>query len=116
MIQVVKIGGNIVDNPEALDVFCQQFAKMEGPKLLVHGGGGVGAKMSPSAVLILNNGTSKLISVKDNSGVAKVLDLVPDFVNKFMDNGSVEKEENLDDIFEDKKEEESEEKEEENKE
>ena len=80
------------------------------------GGGGVGAKMSPSAVLILNNGTSKLISVKDTSGVAKVLDLVPDFVNKFMDNGSVEKEENLDDIFEDKKDEISEEKKEENKE
>ncbi|MBR4808622.1 MAG: GerW family sporulation protein, partial [Lachnospiraceae bacterium] len=69
------------------------------------GGGGVGAKMSPSAVLILNNGTSKLISVKDTSGVAKVLDLVPDFVNKFMDGGSTEKEEDLDDIFADEKEE-----------
>ena len=39
MIQVVKIGGNIVDNPEALDAFCQAFARMEGPKVLVHGGG-----------------------------------------------------------------------------
>jgi acetylglutamate kinase len=39
MIQVVKIGGNIVDNPEALDAFCQAFARMEGPKILVHGGG-----------------------------------------------------------------------------
>lgn len=39
MIQVVKIGGNIVDNPEALDAFCQRFAQLEGPKILVHGGG-----------------------------------------------------------------------------
>ncbi len=65
------------------------------------GGGGVGAKMTPCAVLILQNGTSKLISVKDQSGVAKVLDLVPDFVNKFMDNGTTtEPEENIDEIFE----------------
>ena len=39
MIRVVKIGGNIVDNPEALDSFCQLFARMDGPKVLVHGGG-----------------------------------------------------------------------------
>ena len=65
-----------------------------------NGGGGVGAKMSPSAVLIIQNGSSKLISVKDNSGVAKVLDLVPDFVNKFMDKGSDEEDaEDMDDIF-----------------
>ncbi|MBR5337654.1 MAG: GerW family sporulation protein [Lachnospiraceae bacterium] len=70
------------------------------------GGGGVGAKMTPCAVLVLQNGTSKLISVRDQSGVAKVLDLVPDFVNKFMDKGSTtEAEENLDEIFEDGKEE-----------
>ena len=64
-------------------------------------GGGIGAKMTPSAVLILQNGTSKLISVKDQGGVAKVLDMVPDFINKFMDKGSSEEEENLDEIFED---------------
>ena len=39
MIRVVKIGGNIVDNPEALDSFCQLFARLDGPKVLVHGGG-----------------------------------------------------------------------------
>ena len=39
MIRVVKIGGNIVDNPEALDNFCRLFARMDGQKVLVHGGG-----------------------------------------------------------------------------
>ena len=39
MIRVVKIGGNIVDHPEALDRFRQLFAQLEGPKVLVHGGG-----------------------------------------------------------------------------
>lgn len=39
MIKIVKIGGNVVDNPELLEKFCEDFAKLEGPKVLVHGGG-----------------------------------------------------------------------------
>lgn len=39
MIKVIKIGGNVVDNPEMLDAFCKDFAALEGPKVLVHGGG-----------------------------------------------------------------------------
>lgn len=39
MIKVVKIGGNIVDNEELLVKFCEDFARLEGPKVLIHGGG-----------------------------------------------------------------------------
>lgn len=39
MIKVVKIGGNVVDSPELLEKFCADFASLEGPKVLVHGGG-----------------------------------------------------------------------------
>ncbi len=39
MLKVVKIGGNVVDNPEKLDAFLHDFAALEGPKILVHGGG-----------------------------------------------------------------------------
>ena len=39
MISLYKIGGNVVDDPAALDVFCRQFAALDGPKVLVHGGG-----------------------------------------------------------------------------
>ena len=39
MIRVVKIGGNVVDDQHALERFCREFAAMEGPKVLVHGGG-----------------------------------------------------------------------------
>lgn len=39
MIKVVKIGGNVIDNPEALGRFLDDFAALEGPKILVHGGG-----------------------------------------------------------------------------
>ncbi|WP_035095280.1 acetylglutamate kinase [Aquimarina megaterium] len=36
---VAKIGGNIIEDPEALTSFLEDFSKVEGPKILVHGGG-----------------------------------------------------------------------------
>lgn len=45
-IAIVKIGGNIVDNPEALETFLADFHRMEGRKLLVHGGGVMASKMA----------------------------------------------------------------------
>lgn len=46
-------------------------------------GGGIGGKMTPNAILVISNGSTKLISVKDQSGLNKILDMVPDIVNKF---------------------------------
>lgn len=46
MLTVLKIGGNIVDNPEALDLCLRRFAAMPGPKLLVHGGGREATRLS----------------------------------------------------------------------
>ncbi len=46
MITVVKIGGNVVDNPEALDHFVSDFSKLKGPKILVHGGGKEATRLS----------------------------------------------------------------------
>lgn len=48
-----------------------------------NGGGGMGCKMSPSAVLVIQNGSSRLVNVKNQDGLTKVLDMVPDFVNRF---------------------------------
>lgn len=48
-----------------------------------NGGGGMGGKITPSAVLVIRNGTTKLVNVKNQDGITKVLDMVPDFVNKF---------------------------------
>ena len=39
--------------------------------------------MSPCAVLVIQNGTTKLVNVKNQDGLTKVLDMVPDFVNRF---------------------------------
>lgn len=48
-----------------------------------NGGGGMGGKIMPSAVLVISNGTTKLVNVKNQDGITKILDMVPDFVNKF---------------------------------
>ena len=45
MIKIVKIGGNVVDNEELLTQFCRDFARLDGPKILVHGGGALASKM-----------------------------------------------------------------------
>ena len=46
MIKVAKIGGNVVDNPEALSRFIAEFASLPGKKILVHGGGKEATRMS----------------------------------------------------------------------
>lgn len=48
MINVVKIGGNVIDDPLALDAFLRDFAVLEGEKILVHGGGKEATRMSGS--------------------------------------------------------------------
>lgn len=45
-ITVVKIGGNIVDNPEALAAFVKDFASLPGRKILIHGGGKEATRLS----------------------------------------------------------------------
>lgn len=47
-LQVVKIGGNVIDNPSALASFLTDFASLEGPKILVHGGGKIATQMAAS--------------------------------------------------------------------
>ena len=45
MIKVVKIGGNVLDDEAALKQFCRDFAALEGPKVLVHGGGALASRL-----------------------------------------------------------------------
>jgi acetylglutamate kinase len=45
MIKVVKIGGNVVDNPLLLKEFVKDFAAMPGMKVLIHGGGVMASQM-----------------------------------------------------------------------
>lgn len=46
MISVIKIGGNVIDNPYALSAFLNDFAILPGKKILVHGGGKEATRLS----------------------------------------------------------------------
>lgn len=47
------------------------------------GFGGMAGKMTPSAVLVIKNGQTKLVNIKNQDSVTKVLDMIPDIVDKF---------------------------------
>ena len=57
------------------------------------GFGGVSGKMSPSAVLVIKNGQTKLVNVKNQDTVTKIIDMIPELVDKF----TTEKEEMVSD-------------------
>ena len=50
-------------------------------------GGGMGGKMSPSAVLVIQNGATKLVNIKNQDTITKILDMVPDVVDRFASRG-----------------------------
>ncbi|MCE7054616.1 acetylglutamate kinase [Algoriphagus sp. AGSA1] len=47
-INIIKIGGNVIDFPEKLDEFLALFAKFPGHKILVHGGGVMASRFGES--------------------------------------------------------------------
>ena len=47
------------------------------------GAGGLGGKITPSAVLVIQNGHTKLVNVKNQDTMTKILDMVPDLVDRF---------------------------------
>ena len=46
-------------------------------------GGGIGGKLTPSAVLVIRDGQTKLVNVKNQETIVKLLDMVPDVIDKF---------------------------------
>ena len=42
--------------------------------------GGLGGKMTPSAAIVIQNGQTKLVNIKNQDAVTKILDLVPDVI------------------------------------
>lgn len=44
-LYIIKIGGNVLDNEESLSLFLKDFASIQSPKILIHGGGGIATKI-----------------------------------------------------------------------
>ncbi|MBO6132725.1 MAG: GerW family sporulation protein [Lachnospiraceae bacterium] len=47
------------------------------------GCGGIGGKMSPSAVLVVSGGRVRLVNIKNQDSVTKILDMVPGIIDRF---------------------------------
>lgn len=79
---VTKVGDNIL-----IPLVDVSFGAGAGANLKDNGKGGVGGihgKMSPSAILIIRaDGSTKLVNVKNQDTITKILDLVPEVLDKF---------------------------------
>lgn len=63
------------------------------------GGGGIGGKMTPCAVLVIQNGKTKLVNIKNQDTITKILDMVPDVVDKFTKDDDELTEQDVSDIL-----------------
>ena len=45
-LNVIKIGGNIIDDEAKLQAFLADFARLTGPRILVHGGGKIATEVA----------------------------------------------------------------------
>jgi Uncharacterized conserved protein len=57
--------------------------------------GGMGGKISPSSILVIQDGTPKLVNIKNQDALTKVLDMAPDLLNKFTEGRKKKEEEEI---------------------
>ena len=71
----------LVDVSFGVNAGCLHGEKNKG------GAGSLNGKMTPSAILVISNGHSKLVNIKNQDSVTKILDLIPDLVDRFQEKG-----------------------------
>lgn len=49
------------------------------------GAGGLGAKVTPSAMLVIQNGTTQLINIRNQDSITKLIDMIPGLISKVPD-------------------------------
>ncbi|MCH5274274.1 MAG: GerW family sporulation protein [Lachnospiraceae bacterium] len=82
--EATKIGDTIILPLVDVSFGVGAGAGLNGEKKSQNGAGGIGGKMTPSAVLVIGqNGSTKLVNIKNQDAVTKILDMIPDVVNKF---------------------------------
>lgn len=72
-IKVIKIGGNVVNNPEALDSFLEKFTSISGPKILVHGGGKEATALSKALGIETKMVNGRRVTDKDTLDVVTMV-------------------------------------------
>ena len=81
--EAVHIGDTIILPLVDVSFGMGAGAKVDGSKNKASGG--MGGKMSPSAVLVINNGVSRIINIKNQDTVSKIVDMAPDIIARFAD-------------------------------
>lgn len=61
--------------------------------------GGIGGKITPSAVIVIQDGKTKLVNIKNQDTITKLLDMVPDVVDRFTSKDEKLTEEDVADIL-----------------
>ena len=74
--------GDAVISP-LMDVSCGMAAGSFTGNSRDNGAGGMNTKMSPAAVLIIQNGATRLVNVRNQDAISRAIDMVPDIINRF---------------------------------
>ena len=75
-----------------VDVSCGMAAGTFDNTSKSNGGGGMSAKISPTAMLIIQEGRTKVVNIKNQDAITRLLDMIPDLVNKITNKSDVDKE------------------------
>ncbi|MBE5805296.1 MAG: sporulation protein YtfJ [Clostridiales bacterium] len=95
IIPISKVGFGLASGgSEFKDETIENYLRKQNDEESIHyqlpfgGGAGVGASISPIAFIVIQNDTVKVMPVEHNNGLDKLLDYIPDLmdrVNKFLD-------------------------------
>ena len=67
-----------------IDVSYGIMASARNEEKRTNGGGGMGGKMSPSALLVIKDGSTKLVNIKNADSISRLIDMAPDLINRIV--------------------------------
>ncbi len=76
----VRVGDTII--LPLVDVSFGMMASSKNEPQRHNGGGGMGGNVSPNAVLVIKDGNTRLVNIKNADGLSKLMDSVPEIVSK----------------------------------
>ncbi len=65
-----------------MDVTCGLAAGSFADNASAKGSGGMGTKMSPVAMIIIQNGAVRMINIKDQDSLTRIIEMVPGFIDR----------------------------------
>ena len=75
----IKVGDTIII--PLLDVNFGMAAGAFNKQTGNNAAGGIGAKLSPAAVLVISNGKTRLVNIKNQDAISKIIDMAPEIVD-----------------------------------